>query len=103
MTSLFEGDLKKATREVVLIKENYLQITDRGTGCCKTALSVCWTLVTRRLKVLDPHTIELTKEGKKLHLIIDSPASAFSVVDNTWYRVIIHPIPNSVRIFFDTG
>lgn len=104
LTSLFEGDLKKATREVVLIKENYLQITDRVQAAAKPA-SVRWTLVTSATpKVLDPYTIELTKEGKKLHLIIDSPASAsFSVADNTPVQSYDSPNPGSVRIFFDTG
>lgn len=104
LTSLFEGDLKKATREVVLIKESYLQITDRVQAAAKPA-SVRWTLVTSAApKVLDPHTIELTKEGKKLHLIIDSPASAsFSVADNTPVQSYNSPNPGSVRIFFDTG
>ena len=58
-----------------------------GGQAATNPASVRWTLVTSATpKVLDPHTIELTKEGKKLHLIIDSPASAsFSVADNTPY------------------
>ena len=73
MTSLFGSNLKKATREVVLVKERYLQVTDQVQAAGQPA-SVRWTMVTSATpKLLDSHTIELTKEGKKLHVIIDSP------------------------------
>ena len=71
MTSLFGSNLKKATREVVLVKERYLQVTDQVQAAGQPA-SVRWTMVTSATpKLLDSHTIELTKEGKKLHVIID--------------------------------
>lgn len=102
MTSLFGGSLKKATREVVLVKERYLQVTDQVQAAGKPA-SVRWTMVTSATpKLLDPHTMELTKEGKKLHVIIDSPSAAvFSVVDNVPSHSYDAPNPGSVRIVFD--
>jgi hypothetical protein len=46
--------------------------------------------------------MELTKEGKKLHLILDSPSSAsFSVIDNVPSHSYDAPNPGSVRIIFD--
>ena len=102
MTSLFGSNLKKATREVVLVKERYLQVTDQVQAAGQPA-SVRWTMVTSATpKLLDSHTIELTKEGKKLHVIIDSPsAAAFSVVDNVPSHSYDAPNPGSVRIVFD--
>ena len=102
MTSLFGSNLKKATREVVLVKEQYLQVTDQVQAAGQPA-SVRWTMVTSATpKLLDSHTIELTKEGKKLHVIIDSPsAAAFSVVDNVPSHSYDAPNPGSVRIVFD--
>ena len=102
MTSLFGGNLKKATREVVLVKEQYLQVTDQVQAAGKPA-SVRWTMVTSAIpKQIDSHTMELTKEGKKLHVIIDSPsAAAFSVVDNIPSHSYDAPNPGSVRIVFD--
>ncbi len=102
MTSLFGDDLKKATREVALIKEQYLQVTDRVQAAGKPA-SVRWTMVTSATpKQIDAHTMELTKEGKKLHLVLDSPSSAsFSVIDNVPSHSYDAPNPGSVRIIFD--
>ena len=102
MTSLFGSNLKKATREVVLVKERYLQVTDQVQAAGQPA-SVRWTMVTSATpKQLDSHTMELTKEGKKLHVIIDSPsAAAFSVVDNVPSHSYDAPNPGSVRIVFD--
>ena len=102
MTTLFGGDLKKATREVVLVKEQYLQVTDRVQAAGKPA-SVRWTMVTSATpRQIDSHTMELTKEGKKLHLIIDSPSAAtFSVIDNVPSHSYDAPNPGSVRIVFD--
>lgn len=102
MTTLFGGDLKKATREVVLVKEQYLQVTDCVQAAGKPA-SVRWTMVTSATsRQIDSHTMELTKEGKKLHLIIDSPSAAtFSVIDNVPSHSYDAPNPGSVRIVFD--
>lgn len=103
MASLFGGDLKKATREVALIKEQYLLVTDRLQAAGEPA-SVRWTMVTSATpKQIDAHTMELTKEGEKLHLIIDSPSAAsFSVIDNVPSHSYDAPNPGSVRIVFDT-
>lgn len=102
MTSLFGGDLKKATREVALIKERYLLVTDRVQAAGEPA-SVRWTMVTSATpKQIDAHTMELTKEGKKLHLIIESPSAAsFSVIDNVPSHSYDAPNPGSVRILFN--
>lgn len=104
MTSLFGGELAKATREVALVKEQYLLVTDQLQASTKPA-SVRWTLLTSASpKRVSAHKMELTKEGKKLYLIIDSPSSAsFSVVDNTPAHSYDAPNPGSVRILFDAN
>lgn len=103
LTSLFGGALKKVTREVVLVKERYLQVTDQLQATDEAA-SVRWTMVTSATpKQLDKKTMILTKEGKTLRMIIDSPSSAsFSVIGNTPTHSYDAPNPGSVRIVFDT-
>ena len=99
MTSLFGGSLKKATREVVLVKERYLQVTDQVQAAGKPA-SVRWTMVTSATpKLLDPHTMELTKEGKKLHVIIDSPSAAifrWSIMFRLTATMLRIPVPSGL-------
>ena len=95
--------MKKVTREVVLVKERYLQVTDQLQATDEAA-SVRWTMVTSATpKQLDKKTMILTKEGKTLRMIIDSPSSAsFSVIGNTPTHSYDAPNPGSVRIVFDT-
>lgn len=103
MTELFGEDLKKATREVVLLNQKYLQITDQVQSSDIPA-KIRWTFVTTAVpRILDAHTVELTKEGKKLQMILDTPAQAsFQVLDNVPGHTYDAPNPGSVRIVFDT-
>lgn len=103
MTGLFGGDLKKATRQVVLRNQNYLEITDRLQSSNEPA-AVRWTMVTTAVpRVLDARTVELTKEGKKLHVILDTPLdTSFRILDNVPGHTYDAPNPGSVRIIFDT-
>lgn len=103
LTGLFGNELKKATREAVLLNEQYLQVTDRIQGG-QTPATVRWTMVTTATpRILDAHTMELAKEGKTLHVILDSPSDAtFQVLDNVPGHSYDTPNPGSVRIVFDT-
>lgn len=103
MAPLFGGSLKKATREVVLINESYLQITDR-VQAAKEAASVRWTMVTDATpKQIDKRTLELTQKGKRLKMVLDSPASAsFTILDNNPPHSYDAPNPDSYRVIFNT-
>jgi hypothetical protein len=103
MAPLFGGSLKKATREVVLINESYLQITDR-VQAAKDAASVRWTMVTDATpKQIDKRTLELTQKGKRLKMVLDSPASAsFTILDNNPPHSYDAPNPDSYRVIFNT-
>ncbi|MBR5296471.1 MAG: heparinase II/III family protein, partial [Parabacteroides sp.] len=99
MAPLFGGALKKATREVVLINESYLQVTDR-IQAANEAASVRWTMVTGATpKQIDKRTLELTQEGKRLKMVLDSPSSAsFAILDNNSPHSYDAPNPDSYRI-----
>lgn len=103
MTELFGEDLKKATREVVLLNQKYLQVTDEVQSSDVPA-EVRWTLVTTAIpRILNARTVELTKEGKKLKMILDAPVQAsFQILDNVPGHTYDAPNPGSVRIVFDT-
>lgn len=102
MSSLFGEELKTAVREIALIDEQYLSITDRLQTYDQPA-SVRWTLVTGTTpRVVDDHTVELIKDGKRMRLIVDSPSSvAFSILDNVSKNSFDAPNPGTSRIVFD--
>ena len=74
MTPVFGGALKEATREVLLMDEDYLEVNDALTTGSDPAL-VTWRMCTSAdARIVNDHTIELTKDNKQLLLIVDAPA-----------------------------
>ena len=104
MTELFGGDLKSAVREVALINEKYLSVTDRVQADGQPA-SVRWTIVTGAVpRVLDSHMVELKKDGKCMQLIVDSPsATAVSILDNVSKNSYDAPNEGTYRVVFDVN
>lgn len=104
MTGLFGGDLKSAVREVALINEKYLSVTDRVQADDQPA-SVRWTIVTGAVpRVLDSHMVELKKDGKCMQLIVDSPsATAVSILDNVSKNSYDAPNEGTYRVVFDVN
>lgn len=104
MTELFGGDLKSAVREVALINEKYLSVTDRVQADDQPA-SVRWTIVTGAVpRVLDSHMVELKKDGKCMQLIVDSPsATAVSILDNVSKNSYDAPNEGTYRVVFDVN
>lgn len=104
MTELFGGDLKSAVREVALINEKYLSVTDRVQADDQPA-SVRWTIVTGAVpRVLDSHMVELKKDGKCMQLIVDSPsATAVSILDNVSKNSYDAPNEGTYRVVLDVN
>lgn len=62
------NELKSATRKAVLVNESYLKIED-VIVTNNNAVTLRWNMVTpAHAKLIDDRTIELTQDGKKLHL-----------------------------------
>ena len=104
MAPLYGGRFKKATREVALIKEEFLQVTDY-VQAANEPTSIRWTMVTSATpQLINKRTLELSKDGKRLKMILESPASAsFSILDNNPPHDYDAPNPDSYRIIFDTN
>ena len=104
MAPLFGGSLKKATREVALIKEEFLQVTDY-VQAANEPTSIRWTMITSATpQLINKRTLELSKDGKRLKMILESPTSAsFSILDNNPPHDYDAPNPDSYRIIFDTN
>ncbi|MDD4921775.1 MAG: heparinase II/III family protein [Bacteroidales bacterium] len=102
MSGIFAGELKTASRKVALMDGQYLEVTDDVEAENKETV-ICWTMCTpAEAKMINDHTFELTKNGKKLHLIIDAPAK---VGLKTWSNDPIHsydrPNPDTRRVGFE--
>ena len=101
LTSLFGGELDRVTRNIVLVNESFLQITDEVVNNSGVD-SIQWTMVTSATpKLIDSHTIELIRKNKKLRLIIDDPAGIdFFTANNEPTHKYDSPNPGSTKIFF---
>ena len=104
MTDLFGGELENAVREVALINEKYLSVIDRVKAGSQPA-TVRWTIVTGAIpRVLDSHMVELTKDGKCMQLIVDSPSvTSVSVLDNVSKNSYDASNEGTCRIVFDVS
>lgn len=81
LTEVFHGQLQSARREVALINEDYLSITDRVTTNYLGA-PIRWAMATSASpEIIDERTIRLTQNGKVLLLKIEG---THPVVLNTW-------------------
>jgi hypothetical protein len=104
MTDLFGGELENAVREVALINEKYLSVIDRVKAGSQPA-TVRWTIETGAIpRVLDSHMVELTKDGKCMQLIVDSPSvTSVSVLDNVSKNSYDASNEGTCRIVFDVS
>ena len=101
MTSLFADDIQKVERECIVVNEQYLQVSDRiRTG--KEQADVRWTMVTSaEAKIENDHVVELSKDGKKLQVVIDSPRDGkFEILDNKPEMAYESKNPGTCRLVF---
>ncbi len=103
ITGLYEGALKKAVRGVAIVDQAYVWVRDEVVAENKEAV-IRWTMATTAdAKIVDAHTIELTKKGKKLWLVVQEPAL---VTMKTWSTNPVQPFdapnPGSVLVGFET-
>jgi hypothetical protein len=81
LSSLYEGSLKNALRGVAVVDGRYAAIRDE-VETLNEAATIRWTMLTAaEVSVTGSNTALLSKNGKKLTLLVKSPAS---VTMKTW-------------------
>lgn len=104
MTELFGGDIKTAIRKIVLVNKRYLSVIDQ-IQATEQAASVRWTMVTGATpRMLNNNSVELKKNGKYVHLIVDSPSIAsLSIIDNVSKNSYDDSNEGTCRIIIDVN
>jgi hypothetical protein len=73
LTSIYAGKAGKVTRGVAIVDRAYVIVRDELQAGTDT-LTVRWSMVTpAEVKIIDAHTAELTKDGKKLLVKVQAP------------------------------
>lgn len=81
LTEVYEDAIAKATRGVAIIDKKYIAIKDEIETLPKETI-IRWTLLTPAdVKITGKNTAELTKDGKKLTLMVTTPAN---ITMKTW-------------------
>ena len=101
LTSLFRGDVKKVEREIALINDHYLLITDI-IEAAEVEANIQWTMVTEtKPRILSEKVIQLEMNGKTAKLMIDSPSDvSWQIWDNKPEKACETPNPKTCRIGF---
>ena len=88
ITPVYEGQVKKVIRTASLINSSYVSIKDE-IETLPVSTRVRWTLLTEAVPTLNQkaHSIELTKNGKRLLIKVNSPAQ---IMLKTWSTKSIH-------------
>ncbi len=70
LTAIYQRSLAKASRGVAIVQNQYVVVRDELETLPQAAL-VRWTLLTdAAVKIVDDHTVELRKNGKKLTMVV---------------------------------
>lgn len=81
LSDVYKGSLSKAVRGVVIINRQYVAVRDEVETGAQQAV-IRWTMLTPAdAKITGKNSIELTKNGKKLTLLVQDPAN---VTMKTW-------------------
>jgi hypothetical protein len=87
MKEVYKGLLSKADRGIAIVDKAYVVVRDEIEAGSADA-TIRWTMATSAsATIMDDHTIAFTKNGKKLLLIVQEPAS---VVMKTWPTDPVH-------------
>jgi hypothetical protein len=84
LSEVYKGDLEKASRGVAIVNQQYVVIKDELQATGKEA-TIRWTMLTpAEVKITGKNTAELTRNGKRLFLEVQEPAS---INMKTWTTV----------------
>jgi hypothetical protein len=74
LSSIYSEDVSKVTRDVELLNEQYLQVTDNITASSTNDAQITWTLVTpAEVQKAGKNEIRLTQNDKTVVLSVKSP------------------------------
>ena len=102
LSSVYQGSLANAKRGISIVDQAYVAIRDEVESASAEA-TVRWTLLTGTdAKVTGKNRAELTKNGKKLILLVQEPAN---ITLQTWSTVPTNdydaPNPGTMRVGFE--
>ena len=84
LSEVYKGDLQKAERGVAIVNKQYVVVKDEIQTAAKET-TIRWTMLTpAEVKITGKHTAELTKNGKRLFLQVQEPAT---INMKTWTTV----------------
>lgn len=103
LTDIYKGALAKANRGIAIVDKAYVVVRDE-LETLPNETTARWTLLTpATVTIIDDKTVELTKDGKVLRLLVQEPAR---VTLKTWPTDPPHdydaPNPGTTRVGFET-
>ena len=101
LTDIYKGSVAKAKRGIAIMNKEYVVVRDE-LETLPSAATVRWTVLTSATVTVSGNKAELTKDGKKLTLLVQEPAT---IVLKTWPTDPPHdydaPNPGTTRVGFD--
>lgn len=83
LTGLYKNGLEKANRGIAIVDKKYVAVKDEVETGAKEA-TVTWTMLTPAdVTIVDKNKAELKKDGKKLILLVSTPATVSLVTQAT--------------------
>jgi hypothetical protein len=84
LSDVYKGNVQKANRGVAIINQQYVAVRDEVETAAKET-TLRWTMLTPAdVKITGKNSAELTKDGKKLYLLVQEPAN---ITMKTWSTV----------------
>ncbi|GAB4039303.1 heparinase II/III domain-containing protein [Spirosoma jeollabukense] len=101
LTTVYKGSVAQAKRGIAIMNKDYVVVRDE-LETLPTATTVRWTMLTSATVTVTGNKAELTKDGKKLTLLVQEPAT---IELKTWPTDPPHdydaPNPGTTRVGFE--
>lgn len=76
LSTVYQDQLSEIKRGVAIVDKKYVVVRDELTATGKESTTIRWTMLTgANVEITGPNSAVLTKDGKKLLLRVDSPAT----------------------------
>ena len=103
LSTVYQDQLSSVKRGVAIVDKKYVVVRDELTSTGKVSTTIRWTMLTSAdVSITGSNTAALTKNGKKLLIRVDSPASVrmktWSTEPTTDYDA---PNPGTILVGFE--
>jgi hypothetical protein len=103
LSTVYDGQLSEVKRGVAIVDKKYVVVRDELAATGKESTTIRWTMLTgANVEITGPNSVTLTKDGKKLLLRVDSPATirmkTWSTEPTTSYDA---PNPGTILVGFE--